>query len=526
MHYHYLEIIKGLDTGKRYLLKEGTSSIGRDLSHAIVISAKEKAVSVHHAIMYKASDTIIIQDLQSTNGIYINEQKVTEKQIDPGDVVGFGKTGPRMKLIVADTLLSSDSQNRQDAEDCSINETTATVKRSRRPVSIFPSRFYNSYNNPQEPCVGNVREKISLTADLENKLLLNKADTDDIRIMMKNESRIKKIIRRGKIHNAQAHLLLSVFNAGLRTKMQWTLTVIIICILFTAMSSFLLYRTIQYKNMVKTGLSLENTLDAYEQKIFQSNADPDKNKEELKYLIDEFELKKSEFIAVKKNIQAKDFHTFYTDSTELIIDGIMKRLGESDYHIPPQMTQRVKYHLCLYSGRLKPRIAQILGRKQHYFPMIKTIFQKKNLPEDLAYVAMLESGLNPQALSHAGARGLWQFIPSTARQYHLNVNDRIDERTNPEKATRAAAEYFEDLISIFGAKGSVMLAMAAYNAGENRIIRALKKIDDPVRNRDFWYIYRLGILSEETNEYIPRIIALMIIDQYRHRYGFDDSEDG
>jgi membrane-bound lytic murein transglycosylase D len=136
---------------------------------------------------------------------------------------------------------------------------------------------------------------------------------------------------------------------------------------------------------------------------------------------------------------------------------------------------------------------------------------------------MLESGFNPRALSHAGARGLWQFMPSTARNYGLRVNNSVDERLDPEKATYAAAEYFKDLIGIFGGESSVMLAMAGYNAGEGRVMGALRKIDNPMKNRDFWYIYRMGYLAEETNEYIPRVLSMIIIAEHPDRYGFPDT---
>lgn len=136
---------------------------------------------------------------------------------------------------------------------------------------------------------------------------------------------------------------------------------------------------------------------------------------------------------------------------------------------------------------------------------------------------MIESGFNPKALSHAGARGLWQFMPHTARKYGLKVDAVSDERIDPPKATYAAAEYLKDLIGIFGAKSSIMLVMAAYNAGEKRVMDALRKIEDPIRDRDFWYIYKMGYLAEETNEYIPRILALMIIDNNREYFGFTNS---
>jgi membrane-bound lytic murein transglycosylase D len=116
---------------------------------------------------------------------------------------------------------------------------------------------------------------------------------------------------------------------------------------------------------------------------------------------------------------------------------------------------------------------------------------------------------------------MWQFMPHTARRYGLRVGGGVDERADPEKATRAAAAYFKDLIAIFGARGSVLLCMAAYNAGEQRVINALKRIDDPVRDRDFWYLYRMGWLAQETNEYIPQVIALIIISDEPEEYGFE-----
>jgi membrane-bound lytic murein transglycosylase D len=188
------------------------------------------------------------------------------------------------------------------------------------------------------------------------------------------------------------------------------------------------------------------------------------------------------------------------------------------------MVERVRYHLDIYSGRLKPAIARYIARKEKYKPMILKILRENNLPPELMYVSMLESGFNPRALSHAGARGLWQFMPRTGRNYGLRVDDQVDERLEPEKATRAAAEYFKDLIAIFGGRRSVMLAMAAYNAGEGRVMGALRKIDNPLQDRDFWYIYRMGFLAEETNEYIPRIIALMIIDENPEGWGFGEQK--
>jgi membrane-bound lytic murein transglycosylase D len=199
---------------------------------------------------------------------------------------------------------------------------------------------------------------------------------------------------------------------------------------------------------------------------------------------------------------------------------VLQRFGEDNYHIPPQMIQRVRYHLDNYRGELNPVVKRFLARRDYYFAIISPILAEAKLPPELGYVALLESGFDTTALSPAGARGLWQLMPQTAMRYGLVVNDSIDERTNARKASRAAAEYFTDLIALFGGKSSIMLSLAAYNAGEGRIGAALRKIDDPLNNRDFWHLYRMGYLAQETNEYIPRIIALIVLAEHGAHNGF------
>jgi len=218
--------------------------------------------------------------------------------------------------------------------------------------------------------------------------------------------------------------------------------------------------------------------------------------------------------------ESKDEEVTTYEQTQTRLTAILQRFGENDYQIPPLMVERVEYYIKDFSSSRKCKIATFMDRRETYFPMIHRIFTEKNIPLDLAYVALLESGLDPKAISSAKAVGLWQFIPKTARKYGLKITAKQDERTNPEKATYAAAAYLKDLIAIFGSRSSMMLSMAAYNAGEERIIGALKLIDNPVRDRDFWYIYKNKWLAEETNEYVPKILALIIISEYPTEYGF------
>jgi membrane-bound lytic murein transglycosylase D len=145
--------------------------------------------------------------------------------------------------------------------------------------------------------------------------------------------------------------------------------------------------------------------------------------------------------------------------------------------------------------------------------MILDVFRKKGLPEELVFTAMIESGFNPVAVSHAGAKGLWQFMAPTARRYGLRVDRWLDERLDPEKSTVAAASYLSDLYKIFG---SWELVQAAYNAGEMKVLRAIQGTG----TRDFWSLTRSRLLRDETKNFVPAIHAATIIGQEPEQYGF------
>lgn len=139
-----------------------------------------------------------------------------------------------------------------------------------------------------------------------------------------------------------------------------------------------------------------------------------------------------------------------------------------------------------------------------YLPMIKEEFARQGLPANLAYIAFIESCFEPNALSHAGARGMWQFMPATARNYGLEVTDYIDERLDPFKSTVAAGKYLKKLYEQFK---NWPLAIAAYNCGENRIATALQN----TASATFWDLVAQESLPAETREYVPRFIAVNII---------------
>jgi LysM repeat protein len=175
---------------------------------------------------------------------------------------------------------------------------------------------------------------------------------------------------------------------------------------------------------------------------------------------------------------------------------------------------QVRFFLDRFTGSGRAIIGNWLNRSSTYLGMIRGTFKTHGLPEDLAFTAMIESGFNPLAVSHAGAKGLWQFMAGTARRYGLRVDQWVDERLDPEKSTVAAASYLRDLYGMFG---SWHLAQAAYNAGEMTVTRAIMATG----STDFWTLARSRFLKRETKEFVPQIQAATVIGRDPARYGFE-----
>ncbi len=194
---------------------------------------------------------------------------------------------------------------------------------------------------------------------------------------------------------------------------------------------------------------------------------------------------------------------------------IMERLNNLnsiiDVRYTPEVGRRIKEYTVSY------RIAgeRLLGKTNLYFPLFNEEISKRDLPQDLKYVAVVESNLNPFAKSKSGASGLWQFITSTAKLKGLEVNDKIDERRSPEKSTSAALEYLDDLYATFG---DWTLAIAAYNCGPGGIKKAMRRSG----GKDYWTIRKH--LPKETQKYIPRVIAAMYLMQYYHMHNLIPQE--
>ncbi|MDQ7788039.1 MAG: transglycosylase SLT domain-containing protein [Thermodesulfovibrionales bacterium] len=179
--------------------------------------------------------------------------------------------------------------------------------------------------------------------------------------------------------------------------------------------------------------------------------------------------------------------------------------------------EAIERNITLFSGKIRERFSLWLSRSGKYLDLMKDILKEQNVPEEIVFLPLIESGFNPYAYSPARAAGYWQFIASTAKRYGLEINWWRDERRDPVKSTVAAANYLSDLYKMFG---SWNLAMAAYNAGEGKIMRALNRS----KSDNYWALLDTQYIKNETKNYVPKFIAAKMIAQSPQMYGFDDFE--
>ena len=206
------------------------------------------------------------------------------------------------------------------------------------------------------------------------------------------------------------------------------------------------------------------------------------------------------YLSEDENCRMKDFNP--TFSKEEYID----RLSRIPAVMEMPHNDAVQQCIDRYAGRLRRSVSLMLGASNFYMPIFEEALEAYGLPLELRYLPIIESALNPKAVSRAGAAGLWQFMPTTGKQYGLKLNSLVDERRDPIKASYAAARLLRDLYKVFG---DWNLVIAAYNCGPGNINKAITRSGG---KRDYWAIY--PYLPRETRGYVPAFIAANYIMTY------------
>jgi len=177
-----------------------------------------------------------------------------------------------------------------------------------------------------------------------------------------------------------------------------------------------------------------------------------------------------------------------------------QRMAQMYSPIPLEYNNEVKQYIDLYAYKKRALTSRVMGLSKLYFPLFEEILDKEGLPEEFKYLAVVESALNPVAVSKMGATGLWQFMYNTGKIYKLQINSYYDERRDPVKATYAACQYFKDMYAIYG---DWLLVIASYNCGPGNVNKAIKRAGG---KKNFWEIAKF--LPAETRGYVPAFVAV------------------
>ena len=460
----------GATAGIMYELGDGTTRVGRGPHNDLVLKGPDVAsVSLQHLEIRREGDSFTIRDLDSTNGTYLNGERITEADLCAPATIRFGSQGPELVFTTGEPQ-------------------TAEFDRTM-PI---PKGVLNLPNGP---------EPISRSEGYDG--LLSKAVARARHARLRGLSGQTLTIMRETLQHALRHtsrrlnLVIGVLTAGL--------------VAIAGVSAWKISVLDREKHSIDQRI---HEVETQLQKTTGSLAESDRLLSEL-----------SDYQNKAEQLERNVFYRFGLHEKEdfLIqeIRALMAEFGAEVYSVPPDFVERVGHYIEQDQGPDRPLVAHVLNDAATQLKVIRQVLREEQLPADLAYIPLVESALAPDQSSAAGARGPWQLTPATARTFGLRVDKKVDERTDLTKSTRASCRYLRDLILDFGAGSSVMLALAAYNLGPTKVKQAvMNTVRDPIKQRNFWYLYRVNALPKETREYVPRVVAAMIIGRNPRHFGF------
>lgn len=530
---YFLQIISGVQVGRKIRIANGVT-LGRNPENTVCFSGPDGTlVSGKHAVVEKRGEILMLRDLGSTNGTYVNGAQIAEHALNVDEVISLGVSGPKLRLV--DRTSATDSTTMRPVAQplgASSNEPrqlSTEYEGKRTPgKAAAPPGFFTPKRKGPGGGFGGDKDAGDYTMGLAQRLKDDEAGHDEMQEMIKDQGRADRIAKSGMLSKRDAMMIQSAARVHSRQKKRALIIVGTISVVAFAIVSVLLYQNMGYRGKLKQQEALLNEAKNLESQLAreQAQAGPAADDHEKAMLVAKLRAAERQLMSVRSNLKSSDLINTYKNPLGREIHVILEGFGKRDYIVPDIFIKQVEKHINSFTSN--PNWRAILDRSfansHRYKDLIEAELTRQGMPLAFYYLSMHESTLDNTIVSRVGARGLWQFMPQTAREYGLRVPDdweslpaSADERTNPQLSTQAGVKYVKTLYAEFG---DVALAMAAYNAGEGRIRKALRSIDDPINNRDFWYIYRLGILADETNEYVPKIIATMIIDKNRGRYGF------
>jgi soluble lytic murein transglycosylase-like protein len=501
-----LKIVSGSRRGTTVTFGREPVRVGRSASAELCFAgAQDATVSTHHAQIVFERGLYFLVDTGSRNGTLLNGRKITTKhELESGDRVCFGLPGgPEADIEI-------DASEVTSAPSGAVASTFAGTPRESQPA-------YDAQQDAARMAhalkVGARDTRSHQWADEAAREVADRRakaggqrSGDTVVILAEAMNRVTESVRS---HTASKWLKVVAGVGG------------IALLVIGVLGGVVFYQQQQIDRLVNAKTTIDRQIQSLQERM-QSETDS----ASLEALEDSLVALTGSAQSALKELQRKDEARAAQlsaggDELDREIRKILVKFNASTYAIPPIFRERLQFHIdeLTTAGNRK----FMYGLKQRHWPLITKAFGALGLPEEMAYIAWVESGFDPSAHSGAGAAGLWQMTTTTAQSLGLTVNGTVDERLDPEKQTRAAATYLASLLSEFG-EDSFMLVLASYNRGENGVRRVLRQVArDPggfrKDKRDFWHLYRLKLLPEETREYVPRVLAAAIISSNAQKYG-------
>jgi len=496
-----LKHLSGSLQGRTAELKKPVLRIGRAPDCDVRFDQlKDPKVSNHHAELLLEEGNWFVVDTASTNGTLINGRRTAKHRLTSGDKLQIGSGGPVVQVHFDGILV----------EQPSFKTEAILLQEVRRPI-----------DDTEE--ISAISDRLRASADTQTARLAELAAKKVALERAKSGGQSS-----GKTMFIMAETMRQVqFSTKAKTKRRWVKVVAAVAgaaaLVVGVLSVVIVQQQRQIARLVQTKKQLDKEIQQV-QAAMESETDPDKLdqlEQRLAQLTGNVQKAIDDLGKADKSKAAEVVNS--GDAMDREIRTILGKFDAKTYAVPPVFKERLQFHVdeLLHAGNLK----FIYRRKQKYWPMILKEFGALALPEEMAYIAWAETQFDPTARSKAGAAGMWQLGADTARAYNLRVDAQVDERFDAAKSTRAASRYLANLLAEFG-EDSFMLAMASYNRGESGVRRVLHQIaSEPggfkKERRDFWHLYRLKKLPEETREYVPKVLAAAIVSMNAQKYGLE-----
>ena len=468
-------------------------------------AAKDPKVSGHHAEFLYEDGCWFVVDTGSTNGTLIDGQRVSKARLRQGEEVQLGAGGPlvRVEFDAADGLGGA-----MKTEAVNIKDIPALLSKPSIDSTSQLSAMSAELKQSADTQTANLAELAAKRVAEERRKAGGVSSGQTMQIMASTLRQVQQTTR-SSTRKRWVKVVMGVGGAAL--------------LVVAAMGVVIVRQQRQIAGLLKEKERIDKEIESVQVEM-QSESDPDRLaalEEKLGALAGSAE---RTIETLGKSDQKKAAEVAEAgDDLDRQIRAILRKFDAQTYAVPPIFKERLKFQIDVlaHSSNLK----FIYHRKQRYWASILREFTALGLPEEMAYIAWAETQFDPTMKSSAGAAGMWQLSASTARNYGLTVEGKNDERYNPDKETKAAAQHLANLLAEYGSD-SFMLAMASYNRGEAGVRRVLHQVaQEPggfrKEKRDFWHLYRLKKLPEETREYVPKVLAAAIVSRDAKKYGID-----